>query len=108
MVGHELGTDIVAVGDELAAELVDQVQQGMAIEVDPDQAAGDAALVAGEGPGIGRSHGVDGSLLAGDAVGNGLRLGKRVVADLAADIRAGEGLFWAGFGREQGVGYDSP
>ena len=72
----------------------------MAIEVDPDQAAGDAALVTGERPGIGRSHGVDGSLLAGNAVGDGLRLGKRVVADLTANGRSEED-----FGSAQGIFY---
>jgi hypothetical protein len=78
LVGHELGTEIVDVSDELAAQFVDQVQQSMAIEVDPDQAAGDAALVAGEGADVGGTHGVDRGLFAGNAVGNGLDLRKLV------------------------------
>lgn len=65
-VGHELGTEIVDVGDELALQLVDQIQQSVAIEVDPDDGAGDAALVAGEGADVGRTHGVDRSLFAGN------------------------------------------
>ena len=89
-VGLELWTQVVDVGDESPAQLVDQVQQGMAIEVDPDQAAGDAALVAGVGAGIGRAHGVDGRLLTGYGVGDGLDFGEGEVADLAADIGAGE------------------
>jgi len=90
LVGLELGAQVVDVGDEGAAELVDQVQQGMAIEVDPDQAAGDAALVAGVRAGIRGTHGVDRCLFAGHAVGHGLHFGEREVADLAADIGAGE------------------
>ena len=39
-------TDVVDVGDELAAEFIDQVQEGMAVEVDPDEGAGDAAFIA--------------------------------------------------------------
>ena len=45
------GANVVDVGDELAAEFVDQVEQAVAIEVDPDEGAGDAALVAGEAAG---------------------------------------------------------
>jgi len=69
LVGLELGPQVIGVGDELAAQFVDQIEQSMAVEVGPDEAAGDAALVAGEGAGIGGAQGVDGSLLAGDAVG---------------------------------------
>jgi len=39
-----MGTDLVDVGDELAACLVEQGHQGMTIEVDPYQATGDTAL----------------------------------------------------------------
>ena len=57
LVVAELGPDVVDVGDELAAQLIDQVQQGMAVEVDPDEGAGDAAFIAGERPGIGGTQG---------------------------------------------------
>jgi hypothetical protein len=40
----------------------------VAVEVDPDKAAGDAALVARVGTAVGRAHGVDGCLLTGDRV----------------------------------------
>ena len=70
------GAQVVDVGHEVAAQLAHQAEQGMAIEVGPDQAAGDAALVAGEAAGIRRSQGVEGGLLAADAVGDGLGLGK--------------------------------
>jgi hypothetical protein len=39
LVSTELGTDVVGVGDKGAAKLVDEVQQAMTVEVDPDQAA---------------------------------------------------------------------
>ena len=68
----ELGTDVVLVRQELAARLVEDVEQGMPVEVDPDQRAGDAALVARVRPNIRGAHGVDGCLLAGDAVGHRL------------------------------------
>ena len=42
----ELGTNLVLIGYEQAAGFVEQVEQGMAIEVDPYQGAGNAALVA--------------------------------------------------------------
>ena len=87
LIGHELGTEIVDIGDELAAQFVDQIQQGMAIEVDPDQAAGDAALVAGEGTDVRGTHGVDRGLFAGNAVRDGLDL-RKLVPD------------WANFGSE--------
>jgi hypothetical protein len=80
-------TDVVDVGDELAAQLIDQVQQGMAVEVDPDERAGDAAFIAGERPGIGGTQGINGSFLAGHAVGHSLYFRKRVGPDLTADIR---------------------
>lgn len=47
-----LRTDVVDVGDELAGVQADDVQKGMTIEVDPDQRARDAALVAREAVGI--------------------------------------------------------
>ena len=62
-------TAVVDVGHELSLQLVGQVQEGMAVEVDPDEGAGDAALIAGEGAGIGRTQRVDGSLLTGHAFG---------------------------------------
>ena len=42
----ELGTDFILIGHEQAARLVEQVEQGMTVEVDPYQGAGNAALVA--------------------------------------------------------------
>lgn len=51
LVGVELGTDVVDIGDEGAAQLPDQVQKSVTVEVDPDQAVGDAALVTGEAAG---------------------------------------------------------
>jgi hypothetical protein len=59
----------------------------VAIEVDPDQAAGDAALVAGEGADVRGTHGVDRGLFAGNAVRDGLDL-RKLVPD------------WANFGSE--------
>ena len=50
-----LGADRIDVGDEAALGVVEEVQQGMTIEVDPDEVAGDAALVTG----IGRVFGSD-------------------------------------------------
>ena len=43
---------------------VEDLEQGMAIEVDPDEGAGDAALVARVRPHVRAAHGVDGSLLS--------------------------------------------
>jgi len=51
LVGVELGTDVIDVGDELTTQLPDQIEETVTVEVDPDEAAGDAALVAGEGAG---------------------------------------------------------
>ena len=62
----------------------------MAVEVDPYQGAGDAALVAGERPGIGRAHGINGRLLAGDGIADGLDLGEFPCADDGPDIGAGQ------------------
>jgi hypothetical protein len=45
----ELGTDVVLVGHDIAGGLVEDVEQGMAVEVDPDEASGNATLVAGVG-----------------------------------------------------------
>jgi hypothetical protein len=44
----------------------------MPVEVDPDQRAGDAALVAAVGADVRRAHGVDGCLLTGYGVGHRL------------------------------------
>lgn len=41
LVGLELGTDVIDVGDEAAAQLVNQGEQGVAIEVHPDQRSGE-------------------------------------------------------------------
>jgi hypothetical protein len=46
LVGVELRTDVIDIGNELAAEFPDQIQKTVTVEVDPYQAAGDAALVA--------------------------------------------------------------
>jgi hypothetical protein len=43
-VGAELGTDVVDVGDKLAAHLVDEIEQTVTIEVHPYQGASDATL----------------------------------------------------------------
>ena len=40
-VGLELGTNVIDVGDEGAAQLVDQIEEGMTVEVDPDQRSGE-------------------------------------------------------------------
>jgi hypothetical protein len=58
-------TAVVDIGDELTIQFIDQVQEGMAVEVDPDKGAGDAALIAGERAGIGRTQRVNRSLLTG-------------------------------------------
>ena len=39
LVGAVLGTNVIDVGDELAAELVDQIEEGMTVEVAPDQSS---------------------------------------------------------------------
>jgi len=39
VLGLVLGPDLVGIGDEVAARLVKQVQQGVAVEVDPDEGA---------------------------------------------------------------------
>jgi hypothetical protein len=45
-----LGTDLVHISDELAQCLMEEGQEGMTIEVDPDQGAGDGCLLlAGDG-----------------------------------------------------------
>jgi hypothetical protein len=67
-----VGTDLVDVGYELALCFVEQVEQCVTIEVDPDEGAGDAALVARVGARIRAAHGVDGSLLTGDGVADRL------------------------------------
>jgi hypothetical protein len=63
-----LGTDFILVGHELALGFLEEVQEAVAVEVDPDQAAGDAALVARVGTAVGRAHRVDGCLLTGNRV----------------------------------------
>jgi len=50
-IGIELRTNFVDIGDEVATQLPDQIQKAVTVEVDPDEAAGDAALVTGEGIG---------------------------------------------------------
>jgi len=69
-----LGTDLVHVGDEGASTLLDEVQESVAIEVDPDQRSGDAALVARVCASVGAAHRVHGRLLTGDRVVDGLGL----------------------------------
>ena len=83
---------VVDVGDEVAAQFIHQVQEGMAVEVDPDEGAGGAALAVPGCPGIDPLQGVDGSFLAGHAVGHGLNFGKRELSDLTTDIRTGQAL----------------
>jgi hypothetical protein len=90
LVGAELRTDVVDVGDELAAHLGDEGQETVTVEVDPDQRAGDAALVARERSHVGRTECVDGGFLSGNAVRDCLKLGELILADDAANIRAGE------------------
>jgi hypothetical protein len=63
-----LRTDFILVSHELALGFLEEVQEAVAVEVDPDQAAGDAALVARVGTAVGRAHRVDGCLLTGDRV----------------------------------------
>ena len=60
----ELRPDLVLVGDELSAGLIEQVEQSMTIEVDPYQRACNPTFIPRVGPWIGGSHGVD--ALAGD------------------------------------------
>ena len=48
LVSAELRTDVVDVRDELALHLVHEVEEAVTIEVDPDEGAGDTALVAAE------------------------------------------------------------
>jgi hypothetical protein len=69
-----LRTDFILVGHELALGFLEEVQEAVTVEVDPDQAAGDAALVARVGTAVGRAHGVDGCLLTGDRVVDCLEL----------------------------------
>jgi hypothetical protein len=79
---------------------MEEVEQGVAIEVQPDQVAGDAALVAAVRTRIRRAHGVDGSLLAGDGVGDRLQFRELELADDGLDVRASEavvGRFWLGW-----------
>ena len=52
----ELWANFVLIGDEQSARLVEQIKQGVTVEVDPDQGTGNAAFVAGIGAGIGRTH----------------------------------------------------
>ena len=68
LVGAELRADVVNAGDELALHLVDEIEQSVAIEVHPDEGAGDAALVAREAADVRAAEGVDRCLLAGNAV----------------------------------------
>lgn len=84
--GPELGRDVVDVGHELALQLVDQVEQGMAVEADPDEGDG-AALAAPGRTDIDHLQGIDGGFLAGHAIGNGLNFRKRERPNLATDIR---------------------
>ncbi len=73
----------------------------MTVEVRPDQGSGDAALVARVGARIGGAEGVDGSLLAGNAVADGLQFGELVLTDDAANVRTRERVVRAGnFGFE--------
>lgn len=50
-----LRPDLVDIGNEGAGTVLDEVQQRVTVEVDPDQAAGNAALVAGIGARVGNS-----------------------------------------------------
>jgi hypothetical protein len=63
-----LGTDFIDICQELAARLLEESEQAVTVEVDPDEAAGDAALVARVRTAVGRAHGVDGCLLTGNRV----------------------------------------
>ncbi len=74
-------SDLVHVGDVFATHLVNESEQPMAIEVDPDERAGDPALAARERTDVGRTEGVDRSLLASDRVGHCLKLCELVLAD---------------------------
>jgi len=79
VVGDELGMDVIDVGDVRATQFVDQGEQGVAIEVHPDQRARNAALVAREAAYVGRAEGVDPGLLAGHRIRQALIDGNSLV-----------------------------
>jgi hypothetical protein len=85
-----LRADLVRVGDVAALGLVEQVQEGMPIEVDPDEVAGDTALVTRVGARVGRTHGINWRFLARDRVAQGLQFGELELADDGLDIRTGK------------------
>src|SRR4051794_2072193 len=64
LVRAELRANVVLVGQEAAARFAEYLQQRVTIEVDPDQAAGDAALVTAVRAWTGGAHRVDGGLSA--------------------------------------------
>ena len=69
----------------------------MAIELDPDQVAGDAALVARVRTRVGRTHRVDRRFLPGDGIADRLQFRKLELADDGLDVPAGKavvGRFW--------------
>ena len=64
----------------------------MTVELDPDQIAGDATLVAAVRTRVGRTHRVDGSLLTGDGVADRLQFCELELADDGLDVRAGKAV----------------
>ena len=73
----------------------EDVEQGMAIEVDPDEGSGDAALVTAVGANV--THGVDRGFLTGDAVGDALEFCELELSDHRLEIGASERVvrpFW--------------
>ncbi len=68
---------------------VEEVEQRMTVELDPDQVASDTALVARVRTRVGRTHRVDGSLLTGDGVADRLQFCELELADDGLDVRAG-------------------
>jgi len=72
--------NVVDVSDERSAQLVDEGEQSVAIEVHPDQRARNAALVAREAAYVGRAEGVDRRLLAGHRIRHALKLRELVLS----------------------------
>ena len=91
-VERELRTDLVNVGDVAATGLVEEVEQRMTAEVQPDQVAGDAALVTRIRTRVRGAHGVDGCLLASDGIGDRLEFRELELADDGLDVRSSEAV----------------
>jgi hypothetical protein len=87
----ERWAELVDLGTVRSACLVEEVQQGMTVEVDPDEVSCGAHVPA-IGTRVRAAHRVDRRFLASDGVADRLQLRERELADHGLDVRAGEAV----------------